>query len=555
MSDRTDTYRLRTEFEPKGLKDANESYKELVIRVKELDYLRRTERITNDQLQQKLGEVSRASDKVSLSYKQQVDLSAQMYQVTQRAEAGFKSLAVTTEGMNNMVRTARQEHRLYMFGLMELTRTMEGMTGPQKRMIDGIRTGAEAALGMKFAMEAMGVAAGVSGPIALVIGAFAALNTILKNDNEEMDKLYVKQLKLRITGGLISKEDQVRSLTTEKIFTEQARAKLIKEEEKRAEEEKKAEKGNEAYGVGEAAPFQKSKVIVELDNRLIEIGNELKDLNKDILSDEKKISDEKAKQFESSLQAFQVGVAFRGKNTTWASLIGDRRSLAEKFGLKFDKKEAANPFDPNSTDVLLGGGGFRRVSVPEAPQDHEELSMKGEERDLRAIGRTTSGPLTGAFKGLGSMLESEVIQKLGKANSLLQGFVQGFVSGIIQMSESLLSKAALFGFLSLISGGTLTAGTSITQFMGLAASGVGEVESHDRGGMIMRPTLGVDTSGQLISIAEHGPEGVINANGMGPRSGWSGQSTITVNVQGKIGHDAIYISSLKGRTLASVSSR
>jgi len=76
-----------------GLQKASKEFKDLQTRVKELDYEFRKQKISADGLKAGLADVDLKAKALNLTYKQNIDLSAQIFQVNQRAINSFKSMS------------------------------------------------------------------------------------------------------------------------------------------------------------------------------------------------------------------------------------------------------------------------------------------------------------------------------------------------------------------------------------------------------------------------------------------------------------------------------
>jgi len=76
-----------------GVKVAEKSFKDLSTTVKDLDYQWRKQTISTSGLLKNLSEVENQSKKLNLTYKQNVDLTAQVFQVQERAKNGFTSMS------------------------------------------------------------------------------------------------------------------------------------------------------------------------------------------------------------------------------------------------------------------------------------------------------------------------------------------------------------------------------------------------------------------------------------------------------------------------------
>ena len=99
-----DPIKLRIEAEFSDLDKVNAKLRVLQTAVKDLDYQFRKGTISAEQLKSGLATVQTEAGKLNLSYKQQIDLGASVYQVTQRAEVGFKSLGTSLNDINNTLK-------------------------------------------------------------------------------------------------------------------------------------------------------------------------------------------------------------------------------------------------------------------------------------------------------------------------------------------------------------------------------------------------------------------------------------------------------------------
>ena len=76
-----------------GIKVAENGFKNLSTTVKDLDYQWRKQIISTSGLLKNLSEVDKQSKQLNLTYKQNVDLTAQIFQVQERAKNGFTSMS------------------------------------------------------------------------------------------------------------------------------------------------------------------------------------------------------------------------------------------------------------------------------------------------------------------------------------------------------------------------------------------------------------------------------------------------------------------------------
>lgn len=92
------------EIEGKGqevVKSTAEAFSYLKTVVKEADYEFRKKNISSEELAKRLKSVDEQAKQLNLTYKQQTDINAQLYQVQQRALVGFRSLAVDMAQLKN----------------------------------------------------------------------------------------------------------------------------------------------------------------------------------------------------------------------------------------------------------------------------------------------------------------------------------------------------------------------------------------------------------------------------------------------------------------------
>jgi hypothetical protein len=91
-----------------GKEIAVKSFKDLQTVVKDLDYQLRKGSIGSGEQQKALTQVSNAAKQANLSYKQMVDLNAQIYQVQQRTVHGFTSMSKSLHDVTQMSNRSQQ---------------------------------------------------------------------------------------------------------------------------------------------------------------------------------------------------------------------------------------------------------------------------------------------------------------------------------------------------------------------------------------------------------------------------------------------------------------
>ena len=141
----------------------------------------------------------------------QKDAADVLYQVSQQT----KSAAQQQNSLIGIMKQDRQERRLGMFAVMESMHALEGITGKQNDFSKAITNGAQTVFGMKFALEAMGVAAKAAWPVAIIVAAWSVISGILdseKEKNKEIADELQKQYDLKVKLGLISPTQQLSNI-------------------------------------------------------------------------------------------------------------------------------------------------------------------------------------------------------------------------------------------------------------------------------------------------------------------------------------------------------
>ena len=123
----------------------------------------------------------------------------------------LRSMEVSERGLTETIKSARQERRLYMFAVREGATAIGSITGSESQLAKTMTQSASSIMGVKFALDAMGVAAKAAWPVAIIVAAWAAIRTILGEEEEktkEINDELEKQYKLKVDLGMISPQEQ-----------------------------------------------------------------------------------------------------------------------------------------------------------------------------------------------------------------------------------------------------------------------------------------------------------------------------------------------------------
>jgi hypothetical protein len=144
--------------------------------------------------------------KIGLSYDAQVKQS-----YFSMGEA-LRVQTVGEKGLTDVIKSARQERRMYMFAVREAETALTSVIGKESAVTSAMTNGTSAVFGMKFALESMGVAAKAAWPVAIIVAAWSVISGIIdssKKKTEELNTVLRENLDLEIKLGRIAPETGV----------------------------------------------------------------------------------------------------------------------------------------------------------------------------------------------------------------------------------------------------------------------------------------------------------------------------------------------------------
>ena len=108
--------------------------------------------------------------------------------------AGLRDLGLQEKGVTDIIRQSRGERRMYMYATREAEQAITSITGENSVFAKSLSEGTSSVFGIKFALDAMGMSL-YALPIALVIGLFTVLRTLIKDSTVDMSKFRDEQIK------------------------------------------------------------------------------------------------------------------------------------------------------------------------------------------------------------------------------------------------------------------------------------------------------------------------------------------------------------------------
>jgi hypothetical protein len=256
--------------------------------------------------------------KIGLSYDAQVKQS-----YFSMGEA-LRVQTVGEKGLTDVIRSARQDRRMYMFAIRETETALTSVVGKESAVTSAMTTGAQAVFGMKFALEAMGVAATAAWPVAIIVAAWSVISGILasqKKDTEDLNAVLRENLDLEIKLGRIAPEAGVGADV----------AQLAEEKRKLAN----LQKTTTNYRIGLNGQYSPVTTTVGSPKEIADQINLVDKLQLKVLEGNKKIADENGKELDEFKDRMDQQIANEDEQTKKQQKSSDDEQKA------FDKKRAA----------------------------------------------------------------------------------------------------------------------------------------------------------------------------------------------------------------------
>ncbi len=442
----------------------------------------------------------------------------------------LRTMAIKEKGFTEILRESRQERRLGMYATRELSQAMATVIGVQGgAFANALQAGASGAFAMKLGLDAVGGSlAALSAPIAAAIFAYAVLTKAFADNSgearknvEELRKLTDTIMKLKLEAGEIG-EATYRTYLRGRLLGIQAE--LLKEQAKpgAATFHPGAFTGALPTGVGMGlqagvaaynamSETQDLKKIKDLEAQRLAIKIEL-------AKEDVKASDVYIKQAEAT-QKIAVATGKIKENLQASSPLMDEAiamfyNMPSPGSAEYDaaqtrlraisqlgnKREGGFSKSFVAPQGNLGGGGMMQRLLYTDQGGNTKEEMKGDLKELVVL----TGPLTSGINSVGAAISTQIVDKLGQANSVLQIFIQGLATAAASLAANLATTALI-----------AVIGSAVG--LGPFAAIFGKLMHFDQGGLIPEPVAGIGLrSGRPYSFAERGPEYVVNPNNIMP---------------------------------------
>jgi len=470
------TGRIRLDVETATLQQAKQYVKELKTELLGLGLAT----APAQELRQEMGRVTDAIDQASGGF------GAMRTQVLIN-NAAITEATAANMGLTDVIKAQRGEHRTTMFAVREGTAAIESFTGKNKEMSSAINDATGSAMGMNFALSAMGgVFAEFALPVAIIIGVFSLLKKAIDGDTEALDNLYKKQaeLKNKEREKTTSLEDQLKFVENQILWSQKTLKSMTDEAIFQATISGNVEHGK-AHMVTTPDMVKEQNALLELEDKRREINEKITEEKKKQSAADKKDISQEARDAKKDLDDWLAGVKFRASQTSIVDLSNSRATggmhlmfpatqSARQMGLMFPNQKT-NPFE--DPEGLLHGGNIEGVSVPEGPIPSKVLNdwannMEKETEEFREKMRglqELTQPLADGFNAVGNAIEQGMNKALGTATSLFQTFEFAVLDGLVKMIAKFTEMALVAGIFSLITGGKTS---FVSAFTGLGGGGI-----------------------------------------------------------------------------------
>lgn len=457
-------------------------------------------------------------------------VKTEMQDASQSAIPGLRNEAAALSGRINeltgrhvgfaqTIRESRQEARLFRFALTELIAGFDGManslaffTGMSDRSSSALKnwTGAAkeglgAGLGVKFALDAIGVSA--AGSIGIAVGAITLLGAGLGKTAEEalksqqnIAKLEEEIHKLRKELGEETRESDISFLEKQLADAMNRRSTFLAQ--RHVDWLQSAVKFR-------AVMSDETEKVLQLDKDVETARKALSDSFKADEKEDEKAAKEKAKEFKQANDEIIKKLEERVKHEQ------SLRDILDPQGIKMEKEiltlyiGIADALAHGNMELVEREAHMGIIARLQADNKKFLTETKGvsvghfkgatEEIEGQSFNDIMGGWMHGidvlntGFSALSSTIHDGIVNAFGQANSVFQQFVVGVLEGIASIAEKLASSAIIAGIGSLFGLGPFGA-----LFKGISGFATG--------GTLYEPVVGMGASGRMYSFAENSPE-------------------------------------------------
>ena len=430
------------------------------------------------------------------------------------ADASVKSLTKSNSSYHETVRQSRTEHRMFMFAIMEGMHAFDGLgdaigriSGASednskkiKAFTTDVTSAAQAGLGMKFALDAIGLSAGISGGLSIAVGLFTLIGSLLKTNTEELKKQNVEiekqsfQLQLVTGSELIAKMEEARADAQRNFQTKQAEFQhlqagegtvgrafdiwtlifgVTKEDVNKAQQEFLKSEADfraalKAIAASQSLPMYEDMLKLKETDNLLSVSD-LEFLRDKAIALSKITSEQKeqvalqaqARKYDDEASALRLKLEYApGEKEYLDSLTGSGftgMGTQHRLNDMFSNRQIQG----RDTGAMSPSGGMSMMA--KLLMTDASKSAKSSLDDIKGLKEGLT-PLAAGFDAVAKSISDGLVAQMGQATSVFQVFRNAFITGLVDMIAKMGEMVLMAGILSLVLPGAGVFGNALKYF-------------------------------------------------------------------------------------------
>jgi hypothetical protein len=480
---------------------------------KDADYQFRQEKISAADLEKTLNSVNEASQKLNLTYKQQVDVNAAVYQVQQRASVGFKSLAVDTAVLKDTSQRSLTTLSSFSQIIQDSGQFSMGAAQGVRAIANNItfltqNVAYSISSGMTFNQVVKGMASAILGPGGILLGVsllttgLQLLPSLFKETGDE-----AKTAGEKIENPFLKALNKLEELRKgrKQLRTDE---KMLKLEVDVLQKSIDSEIKLKTQSLGELAKYNKP------------LADKLRTEFQQWLRDQRLLLEDA----QAELYKVQEALGMHGmpldqwKRQVEENFRNQSRGSSGAGAVRGEQYYARRHFNAGVADIMRGGGAFNGFNTLDELDKHQKEILKIKEEALNVTKEElnllqTTG--VHAIQTMTGLIHSEFrqawVDAFGEANSLFEKFSQEVLSFFA-------TEIFKFGAFALLS--SLFPGSGFVGFLGKSMGLLGGGSGASSVSPSIAPSLGPSMMQPIVAPIYIGDDqiGTLAINAMGRAS-------------------------------------